>query len=93
MTDEKDDSNPAYPSKNQKVSKDPGSAWTTVSFSGVPNSQVPPSISLRDYFAAAALQGLISSETMPLISEPKAIQSTWAYEYADAMLKARKKGD
>jgi hypothetical protein len=44
-------------------------------------------MSLRDYFAAAALTGICSSGTLP--SDVKASQ--WAYEYADAMLAARER--
>ncbi len=55
---------------------------------------VPPSdwvffsgMSLRDYFAAAALTGICSSGA--LASDAKASQL--AYEYADAMLAARER--
>lgn len=42
---------------------------------------------LRDYFAAAALTGIISnSDGFTFKSE---IAASYAYEYADAMLKAR----
>jgi hypothetical protein len=44
-------------------------------------------MSLRDYFAAAALTGICSSGTLP--SDAKASQ--WAYEYADALLAARER--
>jgi hypothetical protein len=47
-------------------------------------------MSLRDYFAAAALQGMISGKTQGFSTG----QSTFpreAYEYADAMLKERER--
>jgi hypothetical protein len=46
-------------------------------------------MSLRDYFAAAAMQGMISSahEDFDASSDACARQ---AYKYADAMLEARK---
>lgn len=49
-------------------------------------------VTLRDYFAAAALQGLITADgPCPSISAP-AYYGGWAYEAADAMLKARDRG-
>lgn len=44
-----------------------------------------PGLTLRDYFAAKAMQGMIASGESA--SEEK--QAGWAYRYADAMLKAR----
>jgi hypothetical protein len=46
------------------------------------------SMTLRDYFAAKAMQGAVASCTAPLYIEPS-ICAPWAYEMADAMLKAR----
>lgn len=43
-------------------------------------------MSLRDWFAGQALAGMLSSEFRPDGNQPKA---DWAYELADAMLKAR----
>lgn len=56
--------------------------------------QIGPSIwhhdgmSLRDYFAAKALQGLL---TNAFNSRPPENIAIWAYRHADAMLAARKK--
>lgn len=52
--------------------------------SPTPDGYVHPGMSLRDYFAAAALQGILarSPETNQMTAED-------AYGYADAMLKAR----
>jgi hypothetical protein len=48
-------------------------------------------ISKRDYFAAAALTGLLSrSEGAPDGTDVYASMSTEAFEYADAMLKLSK---
>lgn len=51
-------------------------------------------MSLRDYFAAKALQGMLSAECddkMCAWSNPdKAAE--WSYQFADAMLVAREKG-
>ena len=43
-------------------------------------------MTLRDYFAAKALQGLLSNHTAEGQNQEYA---SWAYQYADAMLKAR----
>ncbi len=45
-------------------------------------------IELRDYFAAAALTGLLA-HTTPKLAEADEWVATSAYRYADAMLKAR----
>jgi len=50
-------------------------------------------ISIRDYFAAAALQGLLGNSEFHVETDveseiPNAI-ATYAYQAADAMLKAR----
>lgn len=46
-------------------------------------------MSLRDYFAAKALQGLIAKGGFKDESASMKEQSAWCYLYADAMLKAR----
>jgi len=47
-------------------------------------------ITVRDYFAAAALQGIISDASVPAsLKKDGELVSRSAYEYADAMLKAR----
>lgn len=43
-------------------------------------------MTLRDYFAAKAMQGAISSGTYQIDTEQTA---NWCYEMADAMLEAR----
>lgn len=44
---------------------------------------------LRDYFAARALQGLLTDESIS--GARKSDVAKWSYEYADAMMEARKK--
>lgn len=43
-------------------------------------------MSLRDYFAAKAMQGLMAS---PVDPESMEVAAKWSYNLADAMLKAR----
>ena len=45
-------------------------------------------MTLRDYFAQGALQGLLSGNT-DLMDDPKVV-AEWAYEMADEMMEARK---
>ena len=47
----------------------------------------PGGMSLRDYFAAKAMQGLMASPSDPASVE---IAAEWSYKVADAMLEARK---
>jgi len=49
-----------------------------------------PGMSLRDWFAGQALAGLCASTTHD-DSPGTALLATWAYQQADAMLKARGK--
>jgi hypothetical protein len=48
-------------------------------------------MTLRDYFAAAALQGVICHNGCGALTDEDS--SRIAYEYADEMIKARKGGD
>jgi len=52
-----------------------------------PGVQHNDGISMRDYFAAAALQGLMSKVKPEAHWED--YRAKWSYEAADAMLKAR----
>ena len=45
-----------------------------------------PGISMRDYFAAKAMQGVVASSSEALNQE---ICAAWSYEMADAMIEAR----
>jgi hypothetical protein len=49
------------------------------------------SVSLRDYFAAAALQGILSSHSGEVSLPDDAKAAKWSYQAADAMLAARLK--
>ncbi len=48
-------------------------------------------MTLRDYFAAKAMQGAIASSSDKLDFGPD-LGAAWAYQVADAMLAARDKG-
>jgi hypothetical protein len=64
---------------NKQPINDGGPAFPTP-----PGIQHNDGMTLRDYFAAAALQGLMSSQCQ--VDDPYPI---YAYRIADAMLKAR----
>jgi hypothetical protein len=66
---------PAFPSK-RRIHRD-----------GYPTNEFEPvnGMTLRDYFAAKAMQGMMHDVTQP-VGE---VIAAWAYEVADAMLKAR----
>jgi hypothetical protein len=49
-------------------------------------------LTMRDYFAAAALNALLSKPRTGSIDEPHARYAEVAYAYADAMLVARSSG-
>jgi hypothetical protein len=46
-------------------------------------------MTLRDYFAAKAMQGFMANKSNPMHYQPEE-DGQWAYMIADAMLKARK---
>lgn len=50
------------------------------------NGFYDPGMTLRDYFAAKALQGILAHPEVKATAESR---SEWAYKIADAMLKAR----
>ena len=45
-------------------------------------------MTLRDYFAAKAMQGFMANKSNPMHFQPED-DASWAYSIADAMLKAR----
>lgn len=47
-------------------------------------------ISLRDYFAAKAMQGILANPKLPDAVESMVYAASQCYGWADAMLKARK---
>ena len=46
-------------------------------------------MTLRDYFAAKAMQGFMANKSNPMHYQPEE-DARWAYMIADALLKARK---
>lgn len=46
-------------------------------------------MSLRDYFAAQAMQGFMANKANPFHYQPEQ-DANWAYTIADAMMEARK---
>jgi len=73
--------------------KDGGPAFPVPTVTGLPNGDCiygEAGMSLRDYFAAKALQGMLAS--CPVVDRTTVKKKKWAdvsYEFADAMLKAR----
>jgi hypothetical protein len=47
-----------------------------------------PGMTLRDYFAAKAMQGFMANKSNPMHFNPSA-DASWAYDIADAMLRQR----
>jgi len=78
---------PAFPAGHVRKSRpihDPGANW-------VETDRVQPlhqGLSLRDYFAAKAMQGWLASFTSEMQPNPERI-AEFCYAMADAMLKAR----
>lgn len=50
----------------------------------------PTGMALRDYFAAKAMQGLIAQSCGTAASSSVSFGAEYAYQMADAMMKARK---
>ena len=78
----KNDGGPAFPDQGQR--KETNGTW---------NQQWSPGMSLRDWFAGMALQGLLAAE-----AHPRSIGTTYelqeqipehAYKFADAMIAER----
>ena len=55
-------------------------------------SKTESGLTMRDYFAAAALNALLSTPCTETKDEPPARYAEIAYAYADAMLVARSSG-
>jgi hypothetical protein len=71
---------PAFPTTvRTHYSEDTGSTWS---------EHIDPGMTLRDYFAAKALQGLVSAWGGHDVTDFDELASD-AYNMADAMLKAR----
>ena len=60
---------------------------------GLPEPAFPvggsPGITMRDYFAAAALSGMLTTRPSMGIVDPHGQVASAAYAYADAMMRAR----
>lgn len=78
----KNDGGPAFPTYNERQS----------GATGICDTRHHEGMSLRDYFAAKAMQGL---QANPHISKGAVLthseEARWAYEIADAMLAVREK--
>ena len=82
MKTQKDNGGPAYP-------------WTYMdrdSMGQEVTREQGVGMSLRDYFAAAALQGILAQPLESDAAFSPELCAGSAYEYADAMLAARKEG-
>lgn len=64
---------------------DGGSAFPILTYGGI----VIPGITLRDYFAAQVLNGILSGRREGLCDYSKDEVTNNAYSFADAMIKAR----
>ena len=71
-----------------KKHKDGGPAFPGMDYVSQHGKINPPGMTLRDYFAAAALTGLLSNKEG--YDRSYAFASEEAYQYADEMLLARK---
>lgn len=78
MTNQINDGGPAFPHKRQ------------IRCNGeVIDSEMEPGMTLRDYFAAAALQGLIASRGSMSTRFLAEDDASYVFEIADAMIKAK----
>jgi hypothetical protein len=68
--------------------KNPPAFPTNQYANGISPSGFDTGMTLRDYFAAQAMQGVISA-TEPLIKIDEQHLAMWSYKMADAMLCAR----
>ena len=69
---------------------DGGPAFPESGLSGLPNGEFihgRSGMTLRDYFAAKAMQAIVTQPTWETCPVEKV--ACWSYEQADAMLKAR----
>lgn len=79
-----DDGGPAFPHVGEQFNHDIGERETVTT---------APGLSVRDYFAAKALAGMLANpeqDYAPLIDDKVPMLASEAYRLADAMLEARK---
>lgn len=70
----------AFPAAAAILNGSNGDYWSTMS----------DGMTLRDYFAAKAMQGFMANKSNPMRFDPDN-DAKWAYMIADAMLAAREK--
>jgi hypothetical protein len=73
--------------------KDGGAAFPIAGLSGLPNDNFiypQAGMTLRDYFAAAALQGMMGNRSLVDTFSGHAVMAEKLYFLADAMIEARK---
>jgi hypothetical protein len=63
-------------------------AFPGVTYISINGEKNPEGMTLRDYFAAKAMQGMLAGQDRRLVATKEFIGET-AYEYADSMMKAR----
>jgi hypothetical protein len=78
----KDNGGPAFPTTTQ-VTQNQATGETTV------HQYLSDGMTLRDYFAAKAMQGLIAQSCGTAASSSVSFGAEYAYQMADAMMKAR----
>jgi hypothetical protein len=86
MNTKQDDGGPAFPRPASEYT--PNDAAFDIRVAAVPYT----GMTLRDYFAAAALQGILAQPLESDCAFSPELCAGSAYEYADAMLAARKEG-
>lgn len=78
MSEQIKDGGPAFPTGEKLDPKD-----------GRIEQYMVPGMSLRDYFAAAAMQGLVAQLNGTAMSSDIHCGANWAYQMADEMLRRR----
>jgi hypothetical protein len=82
MSKKKDDGGPVYPGQWIDSLPTTGEQVVRDQWEGM---------SLRDYFAAKAMHGILANEGVKVTDDYEKVVADWAYHFADAMLKERKK--
>lgn len=92
MVEDKDMGKDTQVIKNDGGSAFPGAGYSsyTSGGSGGGGGLTQPGMSLRDYFAAEAINGILSDPDAGMLDDDLLRYSRIAYRLADAMLEARK---